>query len=47
MADLLNTYLNRLRISRRNAIALTIGGVAVVAVGAGGYYALFRRNPFQ
>ena len=44
MDDLLNTYLNRTRISRRNAISLTIGGVAVVAVGAGGYYALFPQD---
>ncbi|MEK0326103.1 MAG: hypothetical protein QQN63_10415, partial [Nitrosopumilus sp.] len=47
MADLLNTYLNRIRISRRNAIALTIGGVAVVAVSVGGYYALFRQDTLK
>jgi len=44
MEDLVNTYLNKINISRRNAITLTIGGVAVVAVAAGGYYALFRQD---
>ena len=44
MNKLLDSYLNKINISRRNAIALTIGGVAVVAVAAGGYYALFRQD---
>ncbi len=47
MEDLLNTYLNRTRISRRNAIAITIGGVAVVAVSAGGYYALLPQDTLK
>ena len=45
LEHLLDVYLNRSRISRRNAVALTIGGVAVVAVAVGGYTVLIPQQP--
>ncbi|MEK0326775.1 MAG: hypothetical protein QQN63_13835, partial [Nitrosopumilus sp.] len=43
----MNAFLNRSRISRRNAIAITVGGVAVLAVAAGGYTLLIRQQDPQ
>ena len=47
MEEILNAFLNRSRISRRNAIAITVGGVAVLAVAAGGYTLLIRQQDPQ
>ncbi len=48
MSDLeriLDVYLKQSRLSRRKAVSLTVGGVAVVAVAVGGYTLLMPQQP--